>query len=169
MLSKLQKKISLGGDNKSIVYSVNVGAVLGQISTEGGGAQLEEQMSAIYVPSMRVPRFCILERKLGTVLEKAVTSELISAGLEEKRLAIARGEYHQGIPATTVVVDAGWSKRSHKHSNNANSGVGVIFGFFTKRLLFIGIHNKYSCTCSIATKKYNTRSKKSDYCSQSYR
>ena len=135
------------------MYSVNVGAVLGQISTGGGGAQLEEQMSAIDVPSMRIPTFCILERKLGTVLEKAVTSELISAGEEEKRLAIARVEYHQGIPAITVVADGGWSKRSHKHSYNANSGVGVIFVFFTKRILFIGIRNKYCCTCSIATRK----------------
>ena len=29
-------------------------------------------------------------------------------------------------PAITVVVDGGWSKRSHKHYYNAKSGVGVI-------------------------------------------
>ena len=45
-------------------------------STGRGGAQLDEQMSAIDVPSMRIPTFCILERKLGTVLEKAVRTDI---------------------------------------------------------------------------------------------
>ena len=50
---------------------------------------------------------------------------------------------HNGVPATTVVVDAGWSKRSHKHSYNAKYTVGVIFSAATKKLLFIGVRNKY--------------------------
>ena len=48
---------------------------------------------------------------------------MAEAGKEEKRLAEIRGEYHDGVPAITVIVDGGWSKRSHKHSYNANSGV----------------------------------------------
>lgn len=51
------------------------------------------------------------------------------------------------------MVDAGWSKRSHKHSYNANAGVGVILGAHTKKLLFIGIRNKYCSTRSIAKRK----------------
>ena len=54
-----------------------------------------------------------------------------------------------------MVVDAGWSKRSHKHSCNANSGVGMIFGTVTKALLFNGVRNKY---CSI--RAINTRNNK---------
>ena len=42
------------------------------------------------------------------------------AAEEEKRLAIERGSYHEGI------VDTGWSKHSHEHSYNAKSGVGII-------------------------------------------
>ena len=61
----------------------------------------------------------------------------------------------RGVPACTVIVDGGWSKRSHKHSYNANSGVGVIFGAHTKKLLFIGVRNKYCSSCSIA-KQNNT-------------
>ena len=38
------------------------------------------------------------------------------------------------------------------HSYNANSGVGVIFGAATKKLLYIGIRNKYCAVCSIAQK-----------------
>ena len=75
-------KSSIGSSNSS-VYNVNIGAVLGQISTGGGGAQLEEQMSAIDLPSMRTQIFCILERKLGGLFEEVVTSELLAAGLKK--------------------------------------------------------------------------------------
>ena len=68
-------------------------------------------------------------------MEKVVTVELLAAGEEEKRLAIENGQYHQGIPAISVVVDAGWSKRSHKHTYNTNSGVTN--------------NNKYCSVCSI--------------------
>ena len=54
------------------------------------------------------------------------------------------------MPAITVVVDAGWSKRSHKHSYNVKSGMGVIFGAATKKLLFIGVRNKYCSVCTVS-------------------
>ena len=57
---------------------------------------------------------------------------MIQAGCEECKLAIERKDFHEGVPATTVIVDAGWSKRSHRHSYNAKSGVGVIIGFYTQ-------------------------------------
>jgi hypothetical protein len=54
---------------------------------------------------------------------------IVEAGREERRLAEARGDLHNDVPAITVIVDGGWSKRSHKHSYNAKSGVAVIFGY----------------------------------------
>jgi len=36
---------------------------------------------------------------------------LEEAAAEEKQLAIARGDFHQGVPAITVICDGGWSKR----------------------------------------------------------
>ena len=113
-------KSSIESSNSS-VSNVNIGAVLGQISTGGHGAQLEEQMFAIDLPSMRTLTFCILERKLGGLFEEVVKSELLAAGLKEKQTATEKGEYHDNVPSITVVIDAGWSKRSHKHSYNANS------------------------------------------------
>ena len=62
------------------------------------------------------------------------------------------------------MVDGGWSKRSHKHSYNANSGVGVIFGAATKALLFIGVRNKYCSICAI-----NNRNEKPIPTHQRYR
>ena len=51
---------------------------------------------------------------------------MLEAGREENRLVEERGDFHHGVPAITVVVDGGWSKRSHEHSYNAKSGVAVI-------------------------------------------
>ena len=68
-------------------------------------------------------------------------------------MAIQNKKYHQNIPAITVIFDGGWSKRSHKHSHNANSEVGVVFGAATKKLLYMDVKNKYCAVCSIAKKK----------------
>ena len=51
--------------------------------------------------------------------------------------------FFEDVPVCTVVVDAGWSKRSHKQSYNVNSGVAVIFGTHRRKLLYISIRNKY--------------------------
>jgi len=48
------------------------------------------------------------------------------------------------VPGITVIVDAGWSKRTY----NAKSGVGVIIGKETGKLLFVGVRNKYCTACS---------------------
>ena len=55
-----------------------------------------------------------------------VIRKLLTANQMKKQLAIEKGSNHNGVPAITVAVDGGWSKRSHKHSCNVNSGVGVI-------------------------------------------
>ena len=141
--------VKLKGKNH---YSSNLGAVLGQVATGGGSAHLEEQLMSMDIPSLSQYSFVNLERSLGLAFETLVTNLLLSTGKEEKEHAIANGTTFEGIPAC-IVVDAGWSKRSHKHSYNANSGVGVIFGAHTKKLLFIGIRNKYCSTCSIAKHK----------------
>ena len=55
---------------------------------------------------------------------------------------------HEGVPDITVIVDGGWSKRSHRHSYNANSGVAIIIGKETGKLLFIGVRNKFCTACT---------------------
>ena len=62
---------------------------------------------------------------------------MFEAGCEECKLA-----------TTTVIVHAGWSKRSNRHSYNAKSGVAVIIGFYTQKILHIGVHNKYCTACA---------------------
>ena len=87
------------------------------------------------------------------MFDNIVTQGLLSAGNKERQIAISYNSYCEGIPACTVVVDGGWSKRCHKHSYNAKSGIAVIFGAESKSLLYIGVRNKYCCTCAIAEHK----------------
>ena len=66
----------------------------------------------------------------------------------ERKIAIQKGQFHEGVPAITVIVDGGWSKRSHKHSYNAKSGVAIIIGKKTGKLLHIGVCNKFCHACA---------------------
>ena len=141
---------------KRTTYQTNVAAVMGQISTGCGCRSLEESMSIMGVPSLSKPMFIDIERCLGLAFEDYLTELMLKAGQEEKQIAIQNETQHHELPAISVIVDGGWSKRSHGHSYNANSGVGVIFGAATKKLLYIGVRNKYCAVCSIAKKKQLT-------------
>ena len=59
----------------------------------------------------------------------------------------------EGVPAISDTVDGRWSKRSHKHSYNAKSGVAVVIGSVTKKFLHLGVRNKYCCLCTVAANK----------------
>ena len=66
------------------------------------------------------------ERRIGEWWQMLLQESMTAAGEEEKAIALAKNRTHEGIPAITVIVDGGWSKRAHKHSYNAKSGVGII-------------------------------------------
>ncbi len=129
-------------------WETNLAAVWGQMSTGGGHSNLEETMSVMGVPVMTKSTFIETENAIGEVWKRELLQSMAEAGKEEKRLAIERGEYHEGVPAITVIADGGWSKRSHKHSYNANSGVGIILGKETGKLLYLGVRNKYCSSCA---------------------
>ena len=112
------------------------------MTTGGGHSHLEESMGVLGIPVMTKPSFISTERSIGEWWKEKLMESMREAGREEKRLAEERGSFHEGIPAITVIVDGDWSKRSHKHSYNANSGVGIIVGKETGRLLHVGVTNK---------------------------
>uniref|UniRef100_A0A1X7VKX9 Mutator-like transposase domain-containing protein n=1 Tax=Amphimedon queenslandica TaxID=400682 RepID=A0A1X7VKX9_AMPQE len=111
-------------------WECNLSAVWGQMATGGGYNHLQESLGSLGVP----------------VLWKSFDE----AAAEEKKLAIERGSFHDGVPAITVIVDGGWSKRSHKHSYNAKSGVAIISGTEAGKLLYLGVRNKYCGICTQA-------------------
>ena len=83
---------------------------------------------ALGLPSLTKKAFMTIEKRIGQWWWDLFEELMKRAGDEGKAIAIANGRYHQGVPAITVIIDGGWSKRSHKHSYNAKSGVGIIIG-----------------------------------------
>ncbi len=109
-------------------------------------------MSALEIPVMTKTSFISTERDIGESWKRMLLTSMAEAGQEEKRIAEERRSFHESVPAITVIVDGGWSKRSHKHSYNAKSGVAIIIGKATGKLLYIGVRNKYCHACATGTK-----------------
>ena len=107
-------------------WTVNIGAVLGQMATGGGASWLQQVMGSVGVASVSKQTFTATERFITQEVERQLSQTMLDAGKEEWKYAESSGEYFQGVPAITVIADGGWSKRSHKHSYNAKSGVAVI-------------------------------------------
>lgn len=96
---------------------MNIGAVLGQVSVGGDHAHLREQLACLGVPSIcQNPVMLFWSTSWACSLEE-VAHELAKAGEEERKLAIERTEFDEDVPRVPVVVDAGWSKHTHKHYN----------------------------------------------------
>ena len=93
----------------------NLAAFWGQISSGGGHSKLQETMGLLGVPVMHARHFINAERDIGEWWQKQLEEVMTEAGKEEKRSAEEKGDYHQGVPAITVIVDGGWSKHSHRH------------------------------------------------------
>ena len=70
------------------------------------------------------------------VVVRTFEESMRQASAEEKAIVTSNERYHQGIPAITVIIDMGWSKRFHKHSYNAKSGVSIFIGKETKNPVF---------------------------------
>ncbi len=132
------------GNNR---WECNLSAVWGQMSNGGGHSHLEESMAVLGVPVMTKKTFMRTEKVIGKWWWDEMEASCSLAAAEEKKLAIERGSFFEGVPAITVIVDGGWSKRSHKHSYNAKSGVAIIIGKETGKILYIGVRNKYCSVC----------------------
>lgn len=136
-------------------WECNLAAVWGEMVTGGGHSRMEETLGVMGVPVMTKASFINVERGIGEQWKQKLRDSMAEAGREEKRLAEEKGDFHEGVPAITVVLDGGWSKRSHKHSYNAKSGVGIIIGKETGKLLHIGVRNKYCGACAQNVPKEN--------------
>ena len=64
--------------------------------------------------------FLKAENLIGDKWKETLTEEMILAGKAEREAALAEGKLDEGIPTIDVVVDGGWSTRSHQHRYTAN-------------------------------------------------
>ncbi|KAH7942778.1 hypothetical protein HPB52_001328 [Rhipicephalus sanguineus] len=97
----------------------------------------------------------VFNYRLSRMWKGTLIKEMTEAGEEEKMLAEAAGDFCEDGTTSwiTVVVDGGWSHRSHGHRYSANSGVAVIVGKRTQKLLYLGVRNKLCSTCEYYAKK----------------
>jgi hypothetical protein len=116
--------------------------------TGNGPSHLNEFMATLNSPGLSQPSFSAIDTDIGKWWHDVSLADMLAAGQEERRLAIERKDYHEEVPAITVITDGGWSKRTHKHSYNAAGGVAIIIGKETKKLLHIGVRNKYCYLCN---------------------
>jgi hypothetical protein len=142
------KKVRTSTGNQR--FEVNVRAVWGSMSTGGGASKLNEGMATMNAPGMTQTTYTAIEEEISKWWQTVLEEDLVAAGVEERMLAIQRGDFHQGVPAITVICDGGWSKRTHKHTYNAAGGVAVVIGACTSKLLHIGVRNKNCYICSRA-------------------
>ncbi len=133
-------------------FEINLRAVWAQMSTGGGSARLNETAATLGMPSLKKCTFTDIENQIGQWWGEVLQREMIEAGMEERRRAIERNDYHEGVPAITVIIDGGWSKMAHKHSYNAPGGVGIVVAEETQKLLYLEVKVK---TCYICTRAEN--------------
>ena len=93
------------GPKQTKRWECNLASVWGQMASGGGHSTLREEMAVLGVPIMTEKSFIHIERDIGTWWEQELNKSMKQAGEEERRLAIEHNEYHEGIPAITVILD----------------------------------------------------------------
>ena len=133
----------------------NQGAVNATILCGGSYAQLEHTFAGVNIRCMSKKEFVKNQDDFIKSAIAAAEEEMLAAAEEEKRLAIERGDVlpGSGTPHIPVVADGSWMKRSYRSGcYDSASGVGVIVGYHTKKVLFYGVRNKVCRICRIAAK-----------------
>ena len=87
---------------------------------------MKETMSTLGVPTLTKKAFVATESAIDKCWWQSLEESMREAAEEEKRIAIERGSYHEGVPAITVILNAGWSKRSHKPLVNSTGELADI-------------------------------------------
>ena len=125
----------------------------GQMTSCGGLTRLNTTIACLDVLGMQKQMYTATKTLLGTEMMEQLALSMEKVATKERENAISIDSFHQGVPAITVVVDGGWFKHSHKHSYNAKSGVAVIFGKHSKKLLYLDVRNKFCSVCAISNNK----------------
>ncbi|KAK5648354.1 hypothetical protein RI129_003246 [Pyrocoelia pectoralis] len=137
---------------------INTAAVIGSVNIGAGFTQLQSFTSSLDIPPMSYKMFARAHETACNAWESLAWETMKEAAKEESLIAIQSGSVDEdGIPMITVVCDGSWAKRSYRGGGNYNSlsGTAAIIGFNTKKILYIGIKNKY---CIICQRAENTRS-----------
>jgi hypothetical protein len=148
-------------------FELNVRAVWGSMVTGNGPSHLNECLATLNSPGLSQPSLSAIKTEISKWWHAILEKDMLIAGQEERRLAVERNDFHEEVSSIIVITDGGWSKRTHKHSYNAAGGVAIIIGKETKKLLHIGVRNKYCYLCNQNNNKPHVCFKNWDQDSQS--
>jgi len=129
---------------------VNTSITAATITTEIGYYQIEEMFASANVPSMSEKTYIKQRDIVFHEFQKAAIENMKKAGKVEKQLALEKNKVIKGIPYITVVADGSWAKRSYGTAYDSLSGVEAIIGYCTRKVLFVGIRNKFCTICERA-------------------
>jgi hypothetical protein len=136
-------------DPKLKSININGATVAAGIGIGIGATQFREFLSNLNIPPIGLQRYKNLENEYFEQFEKSALETMLQAGKDEVAHAIENGHIGQdGIPEIMVVTDGAWCKRSYKTNYDAHSGVACIIGYHTKKILFLGVKNKYCVVCA---------------------
>ena len=88
-------------------FDINVRVVWGSMVTGNGPSHLNEFMATLNSPGLSQPSFSAIETDIGKWWQDVLLADILAAGQEERRLAIERKDYHEEVPAITVITDGG--------------------------------------------------------------
>lgn len=118
-----------------------------------GFMQLQELLTVMDIKSMSHATFHKYQIELFDIYLEAAAKSMREAGQEELRLARERNAKFVGnLACIPVVTDGTWLKRSYHSVFNSNSGVAIIIGYYSQKVLYVGVRNKYCFTCDRAAK-----------------
>ncbi|XP_025198499.1 uncharacterized protein LOC112596890 [Melanaphis sacchari] len=148
-------KMRISSENiKADYLTINKAVLNGTVAIGIGQRQLTEFSAALEMPSMANTTYSRVHKSMHSSIHDSARTEMLKAGEEERRLAIEDGDVDEdGNALCTVVADGQWGKRSYKSKYDALSGVATIIGYRTKKVLFVGIRNRYCVVCHRAALK----------------
>lgn len=143
---------------------LNKDAVLGIMAAGLGYAALSQISASLELPCISQKSYLKTEDRLSGSWEKISVQSMEEAARQEREMATAVGDVDpNGVPMITVVADGSWAKRSYRSNYNSLSGAAAIIGYKTKKVLFLGVKNKFCTICKLAENKCQIVSKHKCY------
>ena len=106
--------------------------------------------SVLNVKFMDEKKYSPILETVFEILKNEAKMSMDNALCEE----MSQGNFNKQISKYEIgaIGDALWSKRSYNQNYNANSCCGCLIECASKRVIFIGIRNKFCSRCNIDTK-----------------
>ncbi|XP_065574204.1 uncharacterized protein LOC136036116 [Artemia franciscana] len=142
-----QTQVAFSEKKSSLKGCLNSKAVWGAMGSGGGYSTLCEFFGVLGVKPMSRIVYSRMERQLGNAWMNSLSEILLENGREALKSAIHDDRYKEDSYWTKVICDGGWNKRSKGHDYSAKGCVAVIIDAFSKKLLYVGIKNKYCYIC----------------------